>query len=65
MNGAELNAQAVSFATIATGVGTLISYIPATAGTIASIFGALLAYQSWKNKRMEAAILKKKNEEDG
>ena len=58
MNGPELNAPAVSLASIVAGVGTALSFLPEIVGSIASIFGVLLAYQSWKNKRIEYKLKK-------
>ena len=53
MPGPELNGPAVSFATLAAGVMTLVKQIPDVSGSIASIFAAMLAYQLWKNKRLD------------
>ena len=67
MNGPELNAPAVSVASIAAGAMAFLSYVPAVFGGVSSIIGSFLAYyllknQMLKNKREKLEISKLEKE---
>jgi len=60
----EINAPASATAAFMTGIGTILNYLPEAFGAVSSFFAMLLAFQLWRNKRLENKILKKELEEE-
>lgn len=56
MNGPELNAPAVSAASIAAGVATVLELVPPFAGALSSIGGVILLYYLIKHKRLQVKL---------
>ena len=56
VSGHQVNAPAVSLATMSTGVATVLEWIPPAAGAVSSIIGLCLAIYLLKHRRSQVRI---------
>ncbi len=63
MNGQELNAPAVSLASIAAGVATVLEFVPPLAGALSSIGGVILLHYLLKHKRLQVKLAERELDE--